>query len=201
MAPVLKYWKDSSDRNWRFRKYVRLQKYYQGIVRRFKNKTVGFGDYNSATGGCIRARKGPIKHMKHFLRRNGINLIDVDEYRTSKLCYRCHSILGNYYPKPNEQKRRKITHYDSEYMGKWPETIEKVVVNKQTNASKIISYEVCFKEVDKVPFAKFKCCPNVNCNDIKNPRIIHRDLNASHNILNKLKRMLNNEDELPAFKR
>jgi hypothetical protein len=107
----------------------------------------------------------------------------------------------NYNPKPNEQKNRKITHYDSQYEEQWPETIEKVLLNKRTKTSKIINYEVCFKKVDKVPFAKFKCCPNDSCNDPKNPRIIHRDLNASHNILNKLKRMLNNEDELAAFKR
>lgn len=203
METIMEYWKNSSHRNWRFRKYTRLQKYMNNILNRLKNKTVGFGDYNQTANSAIKGQKGPIKYMKNFLRRNNANIIDVDEYKTSQLCYKCYAKLGNYYP-----KTQTVTHFDMSYAEQWQDKVFQ-------SSNKHFEYKIEFREVDRIPFSKFKCCPNLNgCNffdheDISKKdlakksdiRIIHRDLNAAHNILEKLKRMINNEDEIEPFKR
>ena len=188
MKTIMDYWINSSYRKWRFKKFKRLQTYMNRILNKLKNKTVGFGDYNCARNSTIKGRRGPIKYTKNFLRRNNVNLIEVDEYKTSQLCHNCLAKLGNYYP-----KTKTIVQFDMNYKDQWDD------VTVQNNGTE---YNVQFKRVDKIPFAKLKCCPNLeDCNNASKIQIVNRDVNAAYNILNKLRRMIDQEEELEAFKR
>jgi hypothetical protein len=166
LDPLLGYWKNSSYRNWRFRKYIRLQKYFEKIAKRFKNRTIGFGDYNNATGSCIRAKKGPIIKLKRFLKRKKINMINVDENKTSKLCHKCYKILGNYDP-----KTKRITHFESEFQSQWPSEIETTITNKNKQTRNVRYTSVLKNLKAAYHFQSLKVSPNDKCNNLSRPKL------------------------------
>jgi hypothetical protein len=88
-------------RKWKFKTYIRKQKTFLDICKKIskkKNKNdhsvrtiVGFGDWSNPRDSIIRGHKrGPVKQIKEELKR-WCHVMDVDEFRTSKLCCCCHS--------------------------------------------------------------------------------------------------------------
>ena len=56
---------------------------------------VGFGDWSNQDGGMIKkCQSGPVKRLETELKRY-CKVVPVDEFRTSKLCNRCHCELKN----------------------------------------------------------------------------------------------------------
>ncbi len=89
-------------RNMRFTTHVRRQKTIHELCRKVTgmnhpgDKTVkciiGFGDWSTQRDSIIRGhRRGPVQAFKTLLRR-WCDVVDVDEFRTSKLCCNCHHV-------------------------------------------------------------------------------------------------------------
>ena len=56
-----------------------------------KKVLIGFGDWSTQKDSIIKGHKrGPVVALKRVLKKWVNNLILVDEFRTSKLCYKCH---------------------------------------------------------------------------------------------------------------
>jgi hypothetical protein len=87
-------------RKWKFTKFIKEKKKFNQLCKmisdkekiREPNKTlVGFGNWSNPKDSIIRGhRRGPVKKLKRELRR-WTKVVDVDEYRTSKLCCACHA--------------------------------------------------------------------------------------------------------------
>ena len=87
-------------RKWKFTKFIKEKQEFNKLCKMIShkekisepNKTlVGFGDWSNPRDSIIRGhRRGPVKKLKNELRR-WTKVVDVDEYRTSKLCCACHA--------------------------------------------------------------------------------------------------------------
>ena len=86
-------------RKWRFKTFIYKQKTFEKILKsittkraRTENKQVivGFGNWSNPRDSIIRGhRRGPVKEIKDKLQK-WCEVVDVDEFRTSKLCCHCH---------------------------------------------------------------------------------------------------------------
>jgi len=86
-------------RNWKFKTYVYKQKTFEKILRQITKKSkqaeekkviVGFGNWGNPRDSIIRGhRRGPVEQVKEKLKK-WCEVVDVDEFRTSKLCCHCH---------------------------------------------------------------------------------------------------------------
>ena len=86
-------------RKWRFQNYQLTQKADARMIKDFKakfgtNVVVGFGDWSSH-GHHLRGL-APTKTcgLRKLFQRNNIDIVMVDEYRTSKMCCSCHNDAG-----------------------------------------------------------------------------------------------------------
>jgi hypothetical protein len=81
-----------------FRSYCRskatLTKICKEIVDN-KKTLVGFGDFSQNHGLVKKHPTAPIKRFKNELRKY-CDLIEIDEYRTSKTCHKCHREITLY---------------------------------------------------------------------------------------------------------
>jgi hypothetical protein len=87
-------------RKWKFKTFIYKQKTFHKILQMITTKRteadpkkviVGFGNWGNPRDSIIRGhRRGPVKEIKEKLKR-WCELVDVDEFRTSKLCCCCHS--------------------------------------------------------------------------------------------------------------
>lgn len=87
-------------RKWKFTKYILEKKKLNDLCRLITNKediteaskvVVGFGDWSNPHDSIIRGHKrGPVLKLKKQLRK-WCKVIDVNEFRTSKLCCKCHN--------------------------------------------------------------------------------------------------------------
>lgn len=86
-------------RKWRFKTYIQKQKTFNAICRNITKKRhmkddtiksyVGFGDWSNPKDSIIKGHKrGPVLEIKKTLKK-WCKVIDVDEFRTSKLCCCC----------------------------------------------------------------------------------------------------------------
>lgn len=75
------------------------------LTERAGRKTViGFGDWSNQDAGVIKkCQSGPVKRLERQLKRYS-KVVSIDEFRTSKLCQRCHQDLTN--------ERRKVVGKD-----------------------------------------------------------------------------------------
>jgi hypothetical protein len=90
------WWKE--DKKWRFKKYIYKQKTFVKILQRITTKKseldkkqviVGFGNWGNPRDSIIRGRRrGPVQEVKNKLQK-WCEVVDLDEFRTSKLCYHC----------------------------------------------------------------------------------------------------------------
>jgi len=82
-------------RNWRFKvarfKKQAMTKAAKKIVgdRDTSTVLVGFGNWSQQDG--IKKERAPVKRLRQELRRRGVKVVSVDEFRTSKMCSRCCS--------------------------------------------------------------------------------------------------------------
>lgn len=88
-------------RDLKFTRYVLAQKKLLKICRQLtkasgRATTVGFGDWsNKDDGGIIKkSPAGPVKRLERQL-SNHCQVVPVDEFRSSKLCHRCHGCTEN----------------------------------------------------------------------------------------------------------
>lgn len=96
---ALKLHFDNPFRKWKFKTYIQKQKTFISICKKItKKKTiqdtsrviVGFGNLSNSRDSIIRGhRRGPVKEIKNTLKK-WCKVVDVDEFRTSKLCCCCH---------------------------------------------------------------------------------------------------------------
>lgn len=90
---------DNPFRKWKFKTYIQKQKIFLSICKKITKKKVindkskvivGFGDWSNPKDCIIRGhRRGPVKEIKSALKK-WCKVVDVDEFRTSKLCCCCH---------------------------------------------------------------------------------------------------------------
>jgi hypothetical protein len=86
-------------RKWKHKTYIFKQKNFHKILQMITTKRtkkdpkkviVGFGNWGNPRDSIIRGhRRGPVKEIKDKLKK-WCELVDVDEFRTSKLCSCCH---------------------------------------------------------------------------------------------------------------
>ena len=86
-------------RKWKHKTYIFKQKTFHKILQMITTKRtetdpkkviVGFGNWGNPRDSIIRGhRRGPVKEIKERL-KNWCELVEVDEFRTSKLCCCCH---------------------------------------------------------------------------------------------------------------
>jgi len=86
-------------RKWRFKKHIYKQKTFVKILQRFTTKKselekkqviVGFGNWGNPRDSIIQGhRRGPVQEVENKLQK-WCEVVDVDEFRTSKLCCHCH---------------------------------------------------------------------------------------------------------------
>ncbi len=93
---ALKVHFDNPFRKWKFKTYIQKQKTFVSLCKKItQNKEyskviVGFGDWSNPRDSIIKGhRRGPVKEIKNKLKK-WCKVIDVDEFRTSKLCCCCH---------------------------------------------------------------------------------------------------------------
>lgn len=96
---ALKVHFDNPFRKWKFKTYIKKQKTFVSICKTITKKKsindsskviVGFGDWSNPRDSIIKGhRRGPVKEIKNALKK-WCKVIDVDEFRTSKLCCSCH---------------------------------------------------------------------------------------------------------------
>lgn len=95
---------DNPFRKWRFTTYIKKQIVFVDLCKDITKKRhkldnsvtsiVGFGNWSNSRDSIIRGhRRGPVKEIKRELSK-WCKVIDVDEFRTSKLCCHCHSETG-----------------------------------------------------------------------------------------------------------
>jgi len=87
-------------RKWKFTKYILERKKLNDLCKLISNKenvtqsskvVVGFGDWSNPNDSMIRGHKrGRVLKLKRELRK-WCKVIDVNEFRTSKLCCKCHN--------------------------------------------------------------------------------------------------------------
>jgi hypothetical protein len=87
-------------RKWKFTKYILEKKKMNELCKLISKKQhineqskviVGFGDWSNPRDSIIRGHKrGPVLKLKKHLRK-WCTVIDVNEFRTSKLCCKCHN--------------------------------------------------------------------------------------------------------------
>ncbi len=82
-------------RKWRFKSFIAkeitLVKMCKSISRRNTKTIVGFGNWSNPSNSIIKGnRRGPVQELKDHLRRL-VRVVDIDEYKTSKLCSNCYS--------------------------------------------------------------------------------------------------------------
>ncbi len=82
-------------RKWRFKSFISKQstlvKMCKSISRQGITTVVGFGNWGNPGNSIIKGnRRGPVQELKYHLRR-WCKVVDVDEYKTSKLCSNCYS--------------------------------------------------------------------------------------------------------------
>lgn len=97
---ALKLHHENPFRKWKFKTFIKKQKTFQDICQKISKKKhiddtsikpiVGFGDWSNPRDCIVRGhRRGPVKEIKKALHR-WCKVVDVDEFRTSKLCSCCH---------------------------------------------------------------------------------------------------------------
>ncbi|MBX8645053.1 MAG: transposase [Thermoplasmata archaeon] len=98
---LLAYHMERPFRKLKLKRYIMAQKKMRELVRRFagddkKRVLVGFGDWsNLDNGGLIKkCPPGPVKRFKRELSRV-CTVVEVDEFRSSKLHWDCHQTLVN----------------------------------------------------------------------------------------------------------
>lgn len=102
MDRLLRFAADSPMRDLRFKRYVARQRALRAICKAFKDPgqrvLIGYGDWGTtATASIIKKnRPGPVKQLYRALcNEDGVQAKYVCEFRTSKLCRRCHLPLQN----------------------------------------------------------------------------------------------------------
>jgi hypothetical protein len=86
-------------RKWSFKKYIYKQKTFEKILqwittkksqRDNKQVIVGFGNWGNPGDSIIRGHhRGPVQEVKNKLQK-WCEVVDADEFCTSKLCCHCH---------------------------------------------------------------------------------------------------------------
>jgi hypothetical protein len=97
---VLEFHYKNPFRKWHFTKYILEKKKINELCQLISKKqdineqskvVVGFGDWSNPHDSIIRGHKrGPVLKLKKHLRK-WCKVIDVNEFRTSKLCCKCHN--------------------------------------------------------------------------------------------------------------
>jgi hypothetical protein len=97
---VLEFHYKNPFRKWKFTKYILEKKKINELCQLISKKqdinemskvVVGFGDWSNPHDSIIRGHKrGPVLKLKNHLRK-WCKVIDVNEFRTSKLCCKCHN--------------------------------------------------------------------------------------------------------------
>jgi hypothetical protein len=97
---VLEFHYNISFRKWHFTKYILEQKKMNELCKLISKKehineqskvVVGFGDWSNPNDSIIKGhRRGPVLKLKRHLRK-WCKVLDVNEFRTSKLCCKCYT--------------------------------------------------------------------------------------------------------------
>ena len=100
LTKCLKFHFDKPFRKLRFTSYIFKQKTMNELCKKITGKKqindnkkvlIGFGDWSTQKDSIIKGhRRGPVVELKNRLKK-WCKLVEVDEFRTSKLCCRCHS--------------------------------------------------------------------------------------------------------------
>jgi hypothetical protein len=100
LDPVLEFHYKNPFRKWHFTKYILEKKKINELCQLISKKrdinepskvVVGFGDWSNPHDSIIRGHKrGPVLKLKKHLQK-WCKVIDVNEFRTSKLCCKCHN--------------------------------------------------------------------------------------------------------------
>ena len=79
---------DNGSKQFNFQKYSRKMKYFATVKNDLtKYDYVAIGNWSNNTK--VRSSKGPICELKKYLVQNGVRLIEIDEFNTSKTCSQC----------------------------------------------------------------------------------------------------------------
>lgn len=178
--PIIRYYKVSPDRKWRYNTYINKKRYLLKFSHRYlKNSVVAIGDFSQSAEAKYKSRRGPIKYFKNFLLRHKYKLLNIDEFNTSKMCHKCLQVLGNF----DACKRT----------GK--------VADNNDKSYKNAGCKFFSNNATKIPYSKLKVCRN--CLNVKktDKLIQNRDSNAALNIMRKCKSLLENKSFPPELDR
>ena len=102
---VLDFHFEKKFRKWKFTKYILSKKAIESICKKISKKSkitensnviVGFGNWSNPGTSVIKGhRRGPVLKVKSELKR-WCRVIDVDEYKTSKMCCKCEKEMEKY---------------------------------------------------------------------------------------------------------
>ena len=176
MNTIFKFHLYKNFRGLSFRSYCRgkatMHKICESIVSK-KKTLVGFGDFSQKHGLVKKHPTAPIKKFKNELRKY-CDVVDVDEYNTSKTCNCCH--------KPIELYKNKVIRKmkDGTYTKARMSNINSVIrckfnecklccMDRDINASKNILYLLTLQKAGKkrpecfLPSSKEEEPPIINC--------------------------------------
>lgn len=99
----MNYFKTCINRKLNFRTHRRKLSFCMKLYNKFfKNKVIEFGNYKRGDDSIIKTKRHPIQWFKDFILRQGVIMMDIDEYNTSILCSTCFNILHKYSPRSNQ---------------------------------------------------------------------------------------------------
>jgi transposase len=133
-----KFWQNNKIKNSKYEIYRLKKRFYDRLVSSIKKKAkkVVIGKYKNIKGMKYGRKLPPIKYFIQKLRSNHIDVFEIDEYNSSKLCCICGYVLRSY-DAENKTVPIYITKKSGFYKLKYCEVCEKIW-NRDINASRNI---------------------------------------------------------------
>ncbi len=95
---LVKFWQNKEIKNAKYEIYRRKKIFYDRLIAsiRKRAKKVVIGNYNNKKGMKFGQRLPPIKLFKQKCKSNHLDISEIDEYNSSKFCYKCRNVLRNF---------------------------------------------------------------------------------------------------------
>jgi len=122
----------NSTRKYKFKRYLAKNKVFGNLLSYLQQFNIGFGNFSQSASSPIKKKRGPINEFRKYLIHKETNIFHIDEFRTSRRCWKCGSM--------NQFKRNLMNRNGRVYSSF--SILEcascKIIIDRDINASKNI---------------------------------------------------------------